>query len=163
MVMSYSGFIPTFQKALGAANVGIMPPPWSTRAKKMLVGMPGYGYAVLKSSKNAALAAAFARAVISNQAQQLAANSGQIPVVSTVTIHNALQRQLAKWEADRTVAKYPMFDNFMQPAVNSAMGQQLPSVFVGQTSANSAAKSLDDALNSLQSSEKDINYHLGGG
>jgi raffinose/stachyose/melibiose transport system substrate-binding protein len=162
MVMSYSGFIPTFQKALGAANVGVMPPPWTTGSKKMLVGMPGYGYAVLKSSKQTALAAAFARAIISNQAQQLAANAGQIPVVSTVKINNPLQRQLAKWVVDPTVAKYPMFDNFMQPAVNSVMSTQIPAVFVGQTSVSSATSSLRDALDALQASERNVNYHLGG-
>ena len=162
MVMSYSGFIPTFQKALGATNVGIMPPPWAAASKRMLVGMPGYGYAVLKSSKQTALAAAFARSIISNYAQQLAANAGQIPVVSAVKINNPLQRQLAKWAVDPTIAQYPMFDNFMQPAVNSVMSTQIPAVFVGQTSASSAMGSLRAALSALQPSERNINYHLGG-
>jgi ABC-type glycerol-3-phosphate transport system substrate-binding protein len=162
MLMSYSGYIPTFQQALGANNVGVMAPPWSTKPSHVIAGMPGYGFAALSASKNVRLAAAFESAIISVSTQKLVANSGQIPVVpAAANPKNGLQLQLLGWDTNAGYRQYPMFDNLSQPSVTDVLVKELPAVFVGQTSAQSAASALQSALTSLPASDRNPGYHLG--
>lgn len=162
MLMSYSGYIPTFQKALGAKNVGVMAPPWSSKATHVIAGMPGYGFAALSASPNAALAAALATDIISKKTQKLVAKYGQIPVVaSAASAKNHLQLHLIRWDTSAKYRQYPMFDNFSQPSVTDVLVKELPAVFVGQTSAQSAMNAARNAVESLSPSDRNINYHLG--
>lgn len=162
MLMSYSGYIPAIQKSLGA-NLGVMPPPWQVSPKPVIAGMPGFGFGALKQSAHAKLAAEFAQSIISLPSQKLAAAQGQIPVLtSAATTRNKLQLQLARWDTSPTFHQYPMYDNLSQPSVTDILNKELPAVFVGQTSPQSAASALQSALNALPPDQRKVNYNLGG-
>jgi raffinose/stachyose/melibiose transport system substrate-binding protein len=159
MVMNFNGLYPTYNKALGS-KLGVMIPPWSETPQKMMVQLPGAGYTVAGDSPNAKLAAEFVASTVSTESQQLEAAGGGIPVVSSVA-PKGVPKQLVALAHSGKYQLYPMFDNYMQPEVVAQIDNQLPQAFIGKVSPQSALSTLEQALKSLPSSERDVHYNLG--
>ena len=159
MIMSWSGLVPNFEKALGN-NLGIMLPPWSPTPQHTVIEYPGGGFSVLQSSKYAKLSAEFVAATVSRQAQQFAVADGQPPVVSGVQISDPLVRQLTTWATSPSYSVYPMFDNYFQPNVSTAFSKNGDAAFVGDMSPLAALQSMTQALNALPADQRNENANL---
>ncbi|SRR6266851_2352826 len=160
MVMNYNGLGPTYSKALGD-KLGVMVPPWSETPQHTMIELPGAGYAVAQASPNAKLAAEFVAYTVSLTSQRLEAASGALPVVKSVPAQGVPAQLLALAHSGKYTL-YPMFDNYMQPAVVAQIDNQLTLAFIGRESAQAALSNMEKAFQSLPSAERKVDYHLGG-
>jgi multiple sugar transport system substrate-binding protein len=158
MMMNYSGLYPEYSKALGN-KLGAMPPPWSTTPQKTLVEFPGSGYAVSKEGGNVKLAAQFVAFTVSAPAQQLVADSGEVPLTASVHAKGALG-DLQNMARSGKYRLYPMFDNYMPSQVVAQINNALPQSFIGKQSAQSALDDFQQAYDSIPSSERTVQYHI---
>jgi raffinose/stachyose/melibiose transport system substrate-binding protein len=159
MAMNFNGLYPTYHKALGS-KLGVMLPPWSETPQKALVEFPGAGYTVSKDSPNVKLAAEFVASTVSTESQQLEAQGGGIPVISSVPAVG-VPKQLVAMARSGKYTLYPMFDNYMQPEVIAQIDNQLPEAFIGKTSPASALGTMAKAFESLPSDQQKVQYNLG--
>ena len=154
-----SWLIPPFQ-SLGA-NLGILIPPYSKNPQNTIIEMPGGGYGVPSSSQHVALAAEFLTYLLSPKGQQIIATSGQPPVISTgVKLTNPVMKALVALADSGKYVQYPMFDNYTQPSVATAINSEMNLAFVGQTSAKAALSNLEATQAALPAKLRNINYRF---
>lgn len=159
MYIDGSWDIPTFA-ALGS-NLGVMVTPFSKAVQSTIIEMPGGGYGIPKTAKDPTLAAKFLTFLMSQKGQQIVADSGQPPVISKGVVEtNAALKQLLALAGSGKYTKYPMYDNFAQPSVATAITNEMELAFTGQTSAQAALIDLEKTQAALPASERDINYGL---
>jgi ABC-type glycerol-3-phosphate transport system substrate-binding protein len=159
MYVGGSWLIPPFQ-SLGA-NLGVMIPPYSKSPQRTIVEMPGGGYGVPSSSQHVALAAEFLTYMLSEKGQQIIASSGQPPVISMgVKLTNPAMKQLIALADSGKYVQYPMFDNYTQPSVATAINNEMNLAFVGQTSAKAALSNLESTQAALPAKLRNINYRF---
>jgi raffinose/stachyose/melibiose transport system substrate-binding protein len=161
MSMNFNGLYPSYHKALGS-KLGVMLPPWSETPQPMMVELPGAGYGVDSASPNKQLAAQFVAFTVTPESQKLEAEGGGIPVISSVPAIG-LPQQLVTMARSGKYHLYPMMDNYMQPEVVAQIDNQLPQAFIGKTSPQAALTVMNQALQALPASERQVQYHLGSG
>ena len=161
MVMNFNSLYSTYAPSL-KSNLGIMIPPWSPTPQHNLIELPGAGYAVVKTSPNAKLAAEFVAFTVSKRAQEYAAADGQLPVISSVPAQGPPSQLIAMANSGK-YHLYPMFDNYMPQDVVAQIDNQLTQAFVGSQSASGALGAMLAAYKGLlPASQQHPNFNLGG-
>lgn len=151
----------TFAQAM-KGNVGAMVPPYSPTPNHTIVMETGESYGVPTYSQHRAAAIEFLKFILSPAGQRAISASGQAPVLPGYAASNPLQNALLQLVASGQYHVYPMFDNFMQPPVLAVATKELDLAFADQVSAHAAMGALATAVSDLSSSQRNVNYRLGG-
>lgn len=142
------------------SNVGVIAPPYSPTPQKTLAETAGSAYAVMNYSAHQADAGKFVAFILSDAGQRIIAKFGLPPTRPGFTTTNPLMNDLTKMSADPGTTLYPMFDDYTQPSVTTALTSKLPQVLVGQISASQALSAVDAAFAALPSDEKNVHVNL---
>ena len=150
--------IPDLSASLGA-DLGIMIPPFSDKPMTSVISLAGQGIVMMEASTQKEAAGKFATYILGDAGQtQLASITA--PTRPGFPTSNPLINELVTLSTSADTQKYPMFDNFSQPAVTDAIVRNVALVLVGEMSAADALAAVDAAFASLPEELKSVNYGL---
>ena len=161
MLFNGSWLSGTFSQSM-RSNVGVLVPPYSPTPNHTVIMETGESYGVPTYSLHRAAAIEFVKFILSPAGEQAISASGQAPVVPGYAASNPLENALLHLVSTGQYHVYPMYDNFMQPPVLAVAAKELDLAFANQTSAHAAMAALTSAVNDLSSSQRNVNYRLGG-
>lgn len=161
MLSSGSWSIPELETLMGD-DLGVFAPPYQATDRDVLVETAGVGYTVFDFSDHVAEAGEFLSFILSDEGQQVIADMGQPPTRPGFETESSAINQLIALGAEAETVKYPMFDNFTQPAVTDALYKNVGLVLVGELDPAEALAAVDAAFDGLPEEEKDVDVPLGG-
>ena len=77
-----------------------------------------------------------------------------------VKLTNPAMKQLIALADSGKYVQYPMFDNYTQPSVATAINNEMNLAFVGQTSCKAALSNLEATQAALPAKLRNINYRF---
>ncbi|NNN15593.1 MAG: carbohydrate ABC transporter substrate-binding protein [Acidimicrobiaceae bacterium] len=143
----------TLEQELGS-NLGVFVPPYSSAPQKGVVQFPGDGFAMTSYSTHKAAAAEFLNFLTTSQAGQIVAKAGLIPDVKGVSTSDPLSQTMLAFSQSQGLVQYPMLDNIVQPNIVTAASTVLPALLAGQMTPTQAAQKLQQAWQSLPSTQR---------